>query len=165
MPLITFTKLSKIVDPQGYPQRKTANQNQLNQNQQCWSWFNRLKSAERVILSLSLSKSTVRETNLKTFSKTSQTLFCHKLFHGNHLLQTTFVNNKWRSGILTSQKPPVNPGEKKFPGSFSERIGVWFKTSQRHKPLYFLKHNGDDRDRTGNLRLARAALSQLSYVP
>lgn len=24
---------------------------------------------------------------------------------------------------------------------------------------------GDDRDRTGNLRLARAALSQLSYVP
>ena len=27
------------------------------------------------------------------------------------------------------------------------------------------KTNGDDRDRTGNLRLARAALSQLSYVP
>ena len=28
-----------------------------------------------------------------------------------------------------------------------------------------LKSNGDDRDRTDNLRLARAALSQLSYVP
>jgi hypothetical protein len=28
-----------------------------------------------------------------------------------------------------------------------------------------LPANGDDRDRTGNLRRARAALSQLSYVP
>ena len=28
-----------------------------------------------------------------------------------------------------------------------------------------LTNNGDDRDRTGNLRLAKPALSQLSYVP
>jgi hypothetical protein len=30
---------------------------------------------------------------------------------------------------------------------------------------HFSKKIGDDRDRTGNLRRARAALSQLSYVP
>lgn len=35
--------------------------------------------------------------------------------------------------------------------------------SLSHKP--FRGKYGDDRDRTGNLRLARAALSQLSYVP
>jgi hypothetical protein len=29
----------------------------------------------------------------------------------------------------------------------------------------YLACNGDDRDRTGNLRLAKPALSQLSYVP
>ncbi len=33
------------------------------------------------------------------------------------------------------------------------------------KPFYVATENGDDRARTGNLRRARAALSQLSYVP
>lgn len=39
--------------------------------------------------------------------------------------------------------------------------------SLRHKPFSkkSLRLNGDDRDRTGNLRLAKPALSQLSYVP
>jgi hypothetical protein len=31
--------------------------------------------------------------------------------------------------------------------------------------LITINSNGDDRDRTGNLRLAKPALSQLSYVP
>jgi hypothetical protein len=31
--------------------------------------------------------------------------------------------------------------------------------------LLYAKINGDDRARTGNLRLAKPALSQLSYVP
>jgi hypothetical protein len=32
-------------------------------------------------------------------------------------------------------------------------------------PTAFAEESGDDRDRTGNLRLAKPALSQLSYVP
>ena len=36
-----------------------------------------------------------------------------------------------------------------------------------YKPIMhgWLKYGGDDRDRTDDLRLAKAALSQLSYVP
>ena len=34
-----------------------------------------------------------------------------------------------------------------------------------HYELITNNYNGDDRGRTGNLRLAKPALSQLSYVP
>ena len=33
------------------------------------------------------------------------------------------------------------------------------------KPFAFCRHGGDDRDRTDDLRLAKPALSQLSYIP
>ncbi len=33
------------------------------------------------------------------------------------------------------------------------------------RPRVRVRDSGDDRDRTGNLRLAKPALSQLSYVP
>jgi hypothetical protein len=33
------------------------------------------------------------------------------------------------------------------------------------RPRVWVRDSGDDRDRTGNLRLAKPALSQLSYVP
>jgi hypothetical protein len=36
---------------------------------------------------------------------------------------------------------------------------------RRTRPRARARDSGDDRDRTGNLRLAKPALSQLSYVP
>ena len=39
----------------------------------------------------------------------------------------------------------------------------WRDKIYMYKPLYL--HGGDNRDRTGNLQLAKLALSQLSYVP
>lgn len=75
------------------------------------------------------------------------------------------VNFKWRSGILTSQKPLVNPVGKVFPKVSWKAWRPDFKPLKGSSLDANQKTNGDDRDRTGNLRLARAALSQLSYVP
>lgn len=66
---------------------------------------------------------------------------------------TRYLSPTCERGSLASQELAVNPSVKNF--IFSSSL---FQTPKELKI-------GDDRDRTDNLCLARAALSQLSYVP
>ena len=59
-----------------------------------------------------------------------------------------------------------NKISKSFNGDNPASCGITFPPSAGRSPNYSKSNlGGDNRDRTGNLRLAKPALSQLSYIP
>jgi hypothetical protein len=80
------------------------------------------------------------------------------------LIQTAFESG-W---VGFKPLPAIDLRAENFKKEVVARQASWFESLRNCFEILKrteIPENGDDRDRTDNLRLARAALSQLSYVP